>query len=180
MLVSNDITRIRVWLNIICFTLSSICVPARALFLPFFLNPPTLLLPPKYLPVTRKCLGTEEHGCAWSHRQQLALATLGGGRSRDQAVVRRGDSACFSMGCWHTDAEALSSTPASLFSSLPSAPPACSLHMVPQRCSCLHPSGRGHPGEDGKPGRICPAFRISRVGMLETIQFSRCCSQGHE
>ena len=183
-LISYDITRIKVRLKITCFPPSSICIPARAfsLVLPSFLNPSTLLLSSKYLPVTRKCLGTEEQrkGRARSRRQQPALPTLGGGSSRDRAAAQSGDRACFSMGCRRTDAEASPSTLASLFSSLPSPPPARSMHSAPQPPSRSHPTGRGHEGEDGKPGGIHRAFRAGRAGRLETIQFSRSCSQGRE
>lgn len=172
------------WLKITRFPPSSICIPASAfsLILPSFLNPSTLLLSSKHLPVTRKFLGTEEQrkGRAQSRRQQPALLTLGGCSSRDRAAAQSGDRACFSTGCQHTDAEASPSTLASLFSSLPSPPPAGSMHSALQPPSRSHPARRGHQGEDGKPGGICWALRASRAGRLETIQFSRRCSQGHE
>lgn len=72
----------------------------------------------------------------------------------------------------------------------------CSGHPSPPRSQALLQPGactlrrnlphvRIPPGDDikvrmGKPGGICRALRASRAGRLETIQFSRRCSQGHE
>lgn len=58
--------------------------------------------------------------------------------------------------------------------------PPSSTSSLPQPPSHSHPMGKGRGGAGGKPAGLCWALGATRVGRLETIQFSRRSSQGHE
>lgn len=161
------------------FPPNSICIPARdsCLTVPSFLNPPALLS----LPNTHQCpaspraqssRGRGMHGAAdcsqhfppWGVAAAETELQLREGQDQHGVLAHR----CGGL--------ALCSGISLLLTRKPS-----SLHQEHAQCGVAsHPAWRGRQGEDGKLGGICRALRASRAGRLETIQFSRRCSQGHE